>query len=116
MPCPTAPHHATPRHAGPGHAASLSSFHSKSPVPRAPASDADFEPNGNDSNPDRLQQLATATTTDGTPIVGFIASENDQDVYAIEITGETLVEISLIRFRQKFAVISLVSVPNGISM
>jgi len=59
-----------------------------------PVPDGDFEPNGDSSNPDFLKTIATPVGS-GVETAGFIASEGDDDWYAITVTGESILQVDL---------------------
>ena len=56
--------------------------------------DADVEPNGNTDNPQEIQATATPVSS-GVPFEGFVASEGDDDWYALDVTGEAIVQFEL---------------------
>ncbi|MFH1811912.1 MAG: hypothetical protein ABIJ09_24450 [Pseudomonadota bacterium] len=56
--------------------------------------DADAEPNGNSTNPGHLQLVATAVSS-GVQTTGYIASLDDDDWYAITVTGESILQVDL---------------------
>jgi len=58
-----------------------------------PVPDGEAEPNGNTDNPDLRQVLATPIA-DGQELLGFIASEGDDDWYRLNIETAGLLEVS----------------------